>query len=71
MGGFFVWSPWMFQHVIVFHISIVMCCLGWIPFDRLGGLPIAALRCYYFVSSSLGLGRRFINGALERFVVDE
>jgi hypothetical protein len=22
----------MFQHVIVFHILVAMCCLSWIPF---------------------------------------
>ncbi len=53
-GVFFLWSPWMFQHVIVFHISIGMCCSCWIPFDGSSGLPIIALHCYFFVSSSLG-----------------
>ncbi len=51
---FFVWSPQTFQHVIVFHISVVMCCSSQIPFDDSAGLPIVALCHYCFALSSLG-----------------
>jgi hypothetical protein len=59
-GVFFIWSPWTFWDLIVFHISIVMCCLRWIPFYGLGGLPPITFLHWCFVSLSLCWRRRFI-----------
>jgi hypothetical protein len=70
MGFFSIWLPWMFRHVIVFHILVVVCCSNHIPFDNSSGLPIVALCLLLFCFVIYGVNKKKVYCcALERFVV--